>query len=421
VSDFLATLNRLLRSFSLYGAEDPITSEIEQAAHFEQNLALMIRARWVFTAMGVLYALVTALICYRAGLYTVAWELGYPLLVLFFLLVAYNGWYQYSYRWFSHLRGLCQLQMLVDVCFILFVIHYTGGVVSWVWIVYPLLVIESSLVFDRSKDTWLIAISCIVLYGFLLGLEFSGVIPQVRMPFYIYERGYGLKLSLLFSSWVAFVIICSALVSNYMMRLQRANQGKLKKMIIRDHLTGLYNRKHFFYSLNSEIERGRRFGHIVSVLLLDIDNFKPFNDTFGHLEGDKLLAAVANILKQTIKTNHGLVSEVDMPFRYGGDEFAILLPETTPSSGVRKAERLKDQVALEGVLQVAERIRHRIQEIYLDTGRITISIGVASYPLHGNEVEDIVRAADKALYAAKHAGKNTVALAEDEWTRTTIA
>lgn len=421
MKNFFIKLNKLLRPFSIYSTENPIAEEIEQVARFETHLLLMVKARWVFGAFCVVYGIITAIICHRASLDAEVQKLLPPLLAFFIVMIFYNSWYHYSYHWFSHLSGLRQLQMLVDVVVVIFIIHFTGGIASWVWVIFPLLIIESAIVFERQKDTWLITWSAIILYVSLIGLESVGVITQIKMPFHIYEVGYGMKIGGIYLSWVVFIIICAALVSTYLMRLQRGYQTKLKKRVVRDNLTNLYNRRHFFYSLKSEFERARRFDHIVSVLFLDVDNFKTFNDALGHLEGDRLLQSVATILKKNIRSDIKLTYDVDMPFRYGGDEFAIILPETTPSSGLKKAEKLRQKIALEGVLNLAERIRYEVEAFCEENFKITVSIGVATYPLHGNSVEQIVQAADNALYVAKQAGRNGVCMAESEWEKNSNA
>ncbi|MBI5789791.1 MAG: GGDEF domain-containing protein [Candidatus Schekmanbacteria bacterium] len=407
-------INRFIKPLSFYTSADPVTSEIEQVSRFEQHLGKMIRARWIFSGTCLTYALVlTSIIGFKSDLFTAVRQFALPLFYIFFGTVLSNIWYQYSYHWLSHLRGLRQLHVLLDVVLVIFVIHYTGGVISWVWIICPLIVLESALVFDQAKDTWGVALFAICSLGWLFSLETRGIIPQVKMPFYDYAQGYGENLVWVFFSWIAFITICTASVGTYFMRLHKSNQENLKEKVIRDHLTGLYNRKHFFHSLQSEIERAHRFNHLVSLLLIDLDGFKAFNDTFGHLEGDKLLQGVAGILKHNIRADCNLaVYNVDIPFRYGGDEFIIILPESSPSYGVMQAELIRKKIALEGVLSLAERIRNQVQTVFTGKSKITVSIGVAAFPLHGNSVETVVQAADTALYKAKKEGRNAVFLAE---------
>ena len=163
---------------------------------------------------------------------------------------------------------------------------------------------------------------------------------------------------------------------------------RLKEYSFKDEVTGLYNRRFFTMRLNEELARYRRFNHPASVVLLDLDGFKAVNDDLGHAVGDETLRDIAQILQ---KHSRG----INVVSRYGGDEFAILLVETSKA----------------GARLYAERIRQVIGSFPFSHGKpITASFGVASVPDDESAtVEDLFRAADEALYAAKRAGKNQVA------------
>jgi len=166
--------------------------------------------------------------------------------------------------------------------------------------------------------------------------------------------------------------------------------ARLKETSFRDDVTGLYNRRFFSLRLEEEISRFRRFNHPVSVVLLDLDGFKSVNDEFGHAVGDETLREIAQIL---MKHSRG----INVVSRYGGDEFAILLVETSKA----------------GARLYADRIRQVVATFPFSHGKsITASFGVASLPDdEAANSEDLFRAADEALYAAKRAGKNQVAAA----------
>ena len=156
---------------------------------------------------------------------------------------------------------------------------------------------------------------------------------------------------------------------------------------VTDELTGLSNRRGFDDALTMEIERSRRFGKKLGLVLLDLDDFKEINDTYGHPQGDNVLREVARVLRETSR-------EIDYPARYGGEEMAVLLPETD----------------VEGALRFAERLRERIDGIDLLNGaarlRVTASCGVAAVPDSAVDERGLVAAADSALYEAKRSGKN---------------
>jgi diguanylate cyclase (GGDEF)-like protein len=165
---------------------------------------------------------------------------------------------------------------------------------------------------------------------------------------------------------------------------------RVKQLAYLDGLTGIFNRRFFELRIMEEIERARRYGTGMSVIMADIDHFKRLNDEFGHLLGDEVLRQVSSLFHQQVR-------KIDVVCRYGGEEFAILLTQTK-----------KEQA-----LTVAEKLR-KIVEGWQFPGvprTVTISAGVASYPEHGTVRDDLIRGADSALYAAKQAGRNRACLA----------
>lgn len=164
---------------------------------------------------------------------------------------------------------------------------------------------------------------------------------------------------------------------------------KLKKLSITDGLTQLFNSRHFYGQLKGEIERCNRYGHKLSLLLLDIDNFKEFNDSYGHLEGDKVLVRLGRIIKDCLR-------KMDTAYRYGGEEFTIILPGTHGEEAKTVAERLRAAVAAEDFTD------GRITDL-----EITISIGVTQYR-QKEEIASFVQRADQAMYRSKQAGRNRV-------------
>jgi diguanylate cyclase (GGDEF)-like protein len=164
----------------------------------------------------------------------------------------------------------------------------------------------------------------------------------------------------------------------------------VQRQAVTDELTGLFNHRRFQEVMTAEVERARRYGHELGLIMLDIDNFKQINDTYGHLQGDEVLREVAHVLRQSSR-------EIDEPARYGGEEMAVALPQTD----------------LEGAYQFAERVRRRIEALALPLAdregvlRVTASFGAASLVTSGGVDKDaLVASADGALYQAKRAGKN---------------
>ncbi|GAB4414019.1 MAG: hypothetical protein OHK0032_10100 [Thermodesulfovibrionales bacterium] len=157
-----------------------------------------------------------------------------------------------------------------------------------------------------------------------------------------------------------------------------------------DGLTGLNNHRTFQERLEMEVARAKRYKHNMSLLMMDIDNFKKFNDTYGHRVGDEVLKRVACRVTESIRN-------VDFAARYGGEEFAVILPETPLDGAVVTAEKIREAV-----------MNHKIMIDNRDISSVTISIGVAAYPEDATERESLIEKADKALYAAKKASRNRV-------------
>ncbi len=169
----------------------------------------------------------------------------------------------------------------------------------------------------------------------------------------------------------------------------RDSECRHREMSITDALTGLYNSRHFFSRASEEVERSNRYGSQLSLILLDVDNFKRYNDTYGHLEGDHVLAALAELIRREIRG-------ADSAYRYGGEEFIVIFPETE----------------LAEALLVAERLRHAFETTIFspqpgEEARTSISIGGGCYR-PGEGLTTFVKRVDEAMYRAKKCGRNRV-------------
>ncbi len=169
-----------------------------------------------------------------------------------------------------------------------------------------------------------------------------------------------------------------------------ALRGKLQDMADTDGLTGIYNHRYFQLRLDTELERAERYGHPLSLILFDIDHFKKFNDTMGHQTGDAVLRELAILVKNQLRN-------VDVLCRYGGEEFVAILPETDLNGAAGVAERIRRAVA-----------KHTFRDFSGKAFGITISLGVGAMPPL-KEKNEIIKAADDALYRAKESGRNCVA------------
>jgi diguanylate cyclase (GGDEF)-like protein len=165
----------------------------------------------------------------------------------------------------------------------------------------------------------------------------------------------------------------------------RTSRLELERLSVTDPLTGLDNRRRMMETLQKEVLRSRRLRHTFAVLMADVDHFKSYNDAHGHPAGDEVLTRVAGVLRETAR-------DVDLVARYGGEEFFVLMPETRAAGAAQVAERLRQHFA-------AQRLP------------VTLSVGAAEFPTHGDNGDALIRAADAALYEAKRAGRDRIVVA----------
>lgn len=229
-------------------------------------------------------------------------------------------------------------------------------------------------------------LACHAHQGYQEGQVRGGISVSIALaPFRAASRRAGVSLwvghALLGALGVLVIVLCAA--AN--LRLQE----RLRQQALRDSLTGLYNHSFMIENLYREILRVKRQGAPLSVIMMDLDHFKDFNDTHGHPAGDALLMEVARILENRCRKE-------DLACRYGGEEFFLILPETPLEVAFRRAEELRQAV-------MGLRLKYRGQIL-----TATISIGVAAFPINGSSHAALLQAADEALYRAKEGGRNRV-------------
>ncbi|NIA30838.1 MAG: diguanylate cyclase [Actinobacteria bacterium] len=173
-------------------------------------------------------------------------------------------------------------------------------------------------------------------------------------------------------------------------QLEQAKE-RLRELAIKDGLTGLYNHRYFKRFLTQEIKRARRHKSQVSLIMMDIDHFKNYNDTYGHLAGDEVLRNVAKLMTGNIRS-------IDVAARYGGEEFVIVLPQTNKNAAKIVAEKLRTLVG-------DQKFQNEDTQ---PNGKITISMGVATFPENATNLEELIHQADQRLYHAKSLGRNCV-------------
>ena len=229
-----------------------------------------------------------------------------------------------------------------------------------------------------SRQTWLDGSCPVVCMPVKTAGKILGVIELVNIDMEVYTRSQMLLQTL--ADYAAIAIKNARAV------------GRIQELSITDDCTGLYNARHLFTMIAEELHRSARFGYEFTLLFLDLDHFKRVNDQYGHIVGSRLLAEVGDCLRESLRL-------VDAAFRYGGDEFAILLPQTSGEAGLRVARR------------IAKVFHERLwlpQEAF--GLQVRASIGIATYPTDGTTPQIIVQHADDMMYAVKQAGRDNIAV-----------
>lgn len=270
-------------------------------------------------------------------------------------------------------RGLLAVESWIMIAFITWVLYFTGGLGSSLTSLYYLPVIVSALTLGQAATLLQMGLvaACYVFLGYsddvsFLSLSTIGNLAADLAPM------------------VLVAYITTMLSSDILNALAR-----VKLISETDELTGIYNVRAFNSLAAHEFQQASRYRRGLSILMIDSDSLKKVNDSLGHEAGDKLIRAVVAGMRGAIKST-------DIIARYGGDEFVCLLPGAGPDDAARVGERIRARIA-EAPLQIDDQ-----------TVPVSVSIGVASYPLHGDKLDLIARNADKALYLSKTQGRNRV-------------
>jgi len=287
----------------------------------------------------------------------------------------------------KELFSLSRLQLDFDLIIMTMIIFVSGGINSYLVYFLILYVMISAFIVEKSKHIK----NTLILIFFLIILPFADV--------HVFNPDNIVKLISILS-----IIIFSFFASSYISRNSRENQRVLEQLLqksrelsITDNLSGLYNQRHFFEQLSMLLKKAKRYKNIFSLILFDIDNFKNYNDSNGHLKGSAAIEKVGKMVASSFR-------DFDISARYGGDEFVVILPDTDKIGALLAADRFRELV------EKTEFAGMETQPMK----KITLSIGISSFPEHGDSVEEIIENADIALYTSKSEGRNRVTIFEKD-------
>jgi diguanylate cyclase (GGDEF)-like protein len=287
------------------------------------------------------------------------------------------------------LSSLASIQLDFDLVILSLLVFLSGGIESPIIVLFVFYIMVSTFLIYHKK-------------------AFKNTVTAMILVVVIFFANEGLMIVSLkkLTTMIAFnvILLFAYLISAYLSRNLRENEQKLQELLekfrelsVNDRLTDLYNQAHFFLLLNLQLERAKRYKTTFSLIMFDVDNFKDYNDTNGHIAGSEALRKVGGLMKKVFRSS-------DVLCRYGGDEYVVILPNS-------------DHV---GAFLGAERIRETVENTYFKggerqpLGKVTLSLGISSYPEHGTATKELLDKADKALYLAKNTGRNkTIIYSED--------
>lgn len=380
--------------------DEPTQYDIEALDANVRRVGLVIRLRWVLVLVLTLYSITAAGVYMRAIPFEeLVRNLVVPGVALVFVL-AYNAFYQATYRHLGNIAILNHAQLMFDVLVVGVLVYYSGGVYSWFHAMFLLFILEGAFILPRERDAWIIAGFAALVYGGILLGQYYGWLSHVPVPFVandLYDHSVYVGVRML---WVFTVLAGAASISSHLMSEIHEREARLAESVITDEGTGLCNRNHFHRVLKAEIRRARRSDGLVGVVLLDIRDFSRFNETFGYPAGNRMIKALAQ--EMTAFVDEGVDADADLVTvcRCGGEEFALVVPGEPPSD---ECDSFSERIA-----RFAEHLHARMQAVRVEDIGVSISAGVVVFPSDGSSFDDIMDAVDQALSVAAQAGDGCV-------------
>ena len=325
--------------------------------------------RWVLTAFVVLLFFLE----YQNAKYDFAFFQTLAIALIYNSFITYH-----TFKSYDGYKRFANIIIILDILLVSVISYYTGGVSSEL---YPLFffIVACSAVKDYSFSAFIVSFISVLMYSA------ASLLASIHDTGGMFYWKLGIRNMIIFMAAIGLSVI------SHEMKKYNELHKKEFKLARTDKLTGLANRHYFDQKLGEELEYAEYCGKPLNILLFDLDNFKKFNDTYGHTWGDKLLMLFSDIIKQSLRST-------DIPVRYGGEEFLVLIRELDIQTAKSIGDRIRKQLEK--------------QRIYIgndgERKRVTVSCGVSQFPRHSTNIKQAIDCADKALYHAKAIGKNVV-------------
>ncbi|MCX8007610.1 MAG: GGDEF domain-containing protein [Coriobacteriia bacterium] len=396
-------VKRVARAAKVSWREQPTQYDIEAIRANTERVGTVIRVRWALVGALSVFSVIAALVYAQAVEAEVFLSnMAVPAVALLFVL-AYNAFYQATYRKLGNIAFLNHAQLVFDMVVVTVLVYYSGGVYSWFTTMYLLFVLEAAFILPRRRDVWFVVAVAAALYGGVLLAEWGRLLPHVAMPFVendLWRHGTYVAVRYL---WEVTMLCGAGTVGMLMMQRIREREQELRECSFTDELTGLFNRQYFHRVLDAEVERARRGGRELALVMADIDGLSQINERFGIDIGDEVLARAGELLRQTVEsTREGGPPTAETACRVGGEEFAVVVPAVTMDDDGPRT-RVEARAAT-----IAEAFRAAMEGAVTHGVAATVSVSIALMPRDGVTADDLIDAADERLAAVREAGGNRV-------------
>ncbi|MCL2606463.1 MAG: GGDEF domain-containing protein [Coriobacteriia bacterium] len=398
--------SRLKRSFVISKRQQLTQDDIHALRENQQRVALIINARWLVILLFMLFSLVGVLASISdAGPQGILASMVMPVNALIFV-AAYNFIFSRLNVQLSNVSAASMVQFAFDVIVVTVLVYFSGGVESWFWVVYLLILVVAALFGQNMVRIWLLALfMCVMLLSVYWGSYF-GVIPYQNLPFTAGVEWYSAQYVIMRSLWQISMIFGTALIaSNGVTWLLNLVSDSRESQLI-DLRTGLYSRAFLLRTQEIEGYRALRDGRSLHLMLIDIDNFAAINERFGIEKGDTVIKLLAQqLVDELLEFDNNNHHSTNIAARISGEEFALLISECSNKEALSDTDICGRDVAL-----LAEKIRSRIAVTDYEGISITVSIGLANLPLDTLDPSELSDRADEALLRAVSEGGDCIAV-----------